>query len=353
MDSYLLITIYFIVGIFISFMCSLLEASLLSTPVSYLQSKIDSGSKVAEVFMKIKNEKINDAISAILILNTISHTIASALIGAEATKVLGQEWFGVVTGLLTFCILVFSELAPKALGANKWRSLIGLTANTLNVLIKVLYPIVVMSRYVMKVASGGEVHESLISREEVSSMASLGEKEKVFSNRESTIIKSLLASDKLTVKDIMTPRTVAKTFDINTKLTDFPDNFEFSRIPVWEGEEDNIIGIAYKSDIYQDWDEKYPKTTIKDTDYDKDIIFIPETTSISKLFEIFLKTKQHLSIVVDEYGTFVGLSSFEDVVETLLGIEIVDETDKVEDLQEYAKKLWEEKRNKTIREINN
>ena len=151
----------------------------------------------------------------------------------------------------------------------------------------------------------------------------------------------------------MTPRTVAKTFDINTKLTDFPDNFEFSRIPVWEGEEDNIIGIAYKSDIYQDWDEKYPKTTIKDTDYDKDIIFIPETTSINKLFEIFLKTKQHLSIVVDEYGTFVGLASFEDVVETLLGIEIVDETDKVEDLQEYAKKLWEEKRNKTIKDINN
>lgn len=343
MDSYLLITIYFIVGIFISFMCSLLEATLLSTPVSYIQAKIDNGSRVAKTFLKLKTEKINDSISAILILNTVSHTYCSALVSEEAVKIWGNQWLGLVTGLLTFLILVLSELAPKALGANKWRNLMGLTSNTLNIMLKVLYPIVIMSRYVMKWCSGGENHENTTSREEVSSMATIGEKEKVFSERESSIIKNLLALDKLTVGEIMTPRTVVKMFDAETLLSDFPDDFEFSRIPIYENEEDNIIGIAYKSDIYQDYDEEKPELTIKDTDYDSDIIFIPDSSSVNLLFEKFLKTKQHLSIVVDEYGTFVGVASFEDVIENLLGVEIVDETDKVEDMQEYARTVWKER----------
>lgn len=175
-------------------------------------------------------------------------------------------------------------------------------------------------------------------------MATIGEREKIFTGRESKIIKNLLALDKLTVGNIMTPRTVVKSFDANTFLKDFPDEFEFSRIPIWEDTEDNIVGIAYKSDIYQDYDVYQPGLTIKHTDYDSDIIFIPDSSSVNVLFEKFLKTKQHLAIVVDEYGTFVGVASFEDVIENLLGIEIVDETDTVEDLQKLAKEKWEERK---------
>ncbi len=343
MNAYFLITIYFIVGIFISFMCSLLEATLLSTPVSYIQSKIDAGSKVAKKFMKLKTERVDDAISAILILNTVSHTATSALIGSEASKALGQEWFGFITGLLTFCILVFSELMPKSIGAHYWRNFMGLSARSLGIMITLLYPIVWMSRYIMAIFSP-KTEEATVSREEVSSMATIGEREKVFTGRESKIIKNLLGLDNLKIKDIMTPRTVVKSFDINTTLEDFPDDFEFSRIPVWDGEEDNIIGIAYKTDIYQDYDVHQPGLTIGHTDYDKDIIFIPGTSSVNILFEQFLKTKQHLAIVVDEYGTFIGVASFEDVIENLLGIEIVDETDTVEDLQKLAREKWEERK---------
>lgn len=343
MNAYFLITIYFVVGIFISFMCSLLEATLLSTPISFIQAKIDNGSKIAKKFMKLKTEKVDDAISSILILNTVSHTATSALIGSEASKALGQEWFGFITGLLTFCILVFSELAPKSIGAHYWRNFTGLTARSLGIMIYSLFPIVWLSRYVMAVFSP-KTEEATVTREEISSMATIGEKEKVFTGRESKIIKNLLALDKLTVGNIMTPRTVVKSFDANTLLSDFPDEFEFSRIPIWEDSEDNIIGIAYKSDIYQDYDINQPGLTIKHTDYDSDIIFIPDSSSVNVLFEKFLKTKQHLAIVVDEYGTFVGVASFEDVIENLLGIEIVDETDTVEDLQKLAKEKWEERK---------
>lgn len=343
MNAYFLISIYFVVGIFISFMCSLLEATLLSTPISYIQSKIDTGSKVAKKFMKLKTEKVDDAISAILILNTIAHTISSALIGSEASKLLGQEWFGFITGLLTFCILVFSELMPKSIGAHYWKKFMGLSTRSLGIMITILYPIVWMSRYIMAIFSP-KTEETTISREEISSMATIGEKEKVFTGRESKIIKNLLALDNLKVRDIMTPRTVVKTFDANTTLEDFPDDFEFSRIPIWEGEEDNIIGIAYKSDIYQMYDIYHPSLVIGHTDYDKDIIFIPETSSVNVLFEQFLKTRQHLAIVVNEYGTFIGVASFEDVIENLLGVEIVDETDTVEDLQKLAREKWEERK---------
>lgn len=343
MDPLFGMIFYFSIAITISFICSVLEATLLSTPTSFIQSKIDSGSKAAIKFMKLKNERVDDAISAILTLNTAAHAVGTSLASIEAVEIFGMKNFAIISGIMTFLILVLSELIPKSLGAHYWKRMTSITANILTWMIYITYPIVWMSRYIMAIFSP-KTKEATISREEISSMATIGEREKIFIGRESKIIKNLLALDKLTVGNIMTPRTVVKSFDANTFLKDFPDEFEFSRIPIWEDTEDNIVGIAYKSDIYQDYDVYQPGLTIKHTDYDSDIIFIPDSSSVNVLFEKFLKTKQHLAIVVDEYGTFVGVASFEDVIENLLGIEIVDETDTVEDLQKLAKEKWEERK---------
>lgn len=334
---------YFCLAIFVSFTCSILEAALLSTPVSYIQAKIDQGSKVAKKLLILKNEKIDDAISAILTWNTIAHSVGVACFTAEAVKAFGDVYLGVITSFITFAILILSELIPKSVGAHYWRYLTWPTANITSWMIKISYPLVWMSKWIMNVFKPKE-KETTISREEVSSMVSIGKEEKVFTEREFDIIQNLLVMKKITVKDIMTPRSVITSFNINTKLSDFPKDFEFSRIPIFDDNEDNIIGIAYKTDIYQECDSQYPDKTIKDTDYDSEIIFVQGDLCINNLFEKFLKTRQHMGIVVDEYGTFIGVATFEDIMETIFNVEILDETDKIEDMQEYAKKKWEDRR---------
>lgn len=344
MDPVLGMILFFLLAIIVSFTCSVLEASLLSTPESFINMKVQEGSKAAKLLLNLK-KNIDDPISAILTLNTCAHTIGAAGVGAEAEKVFGTEYFAIISVILTLAILIFSELIPKSIGAHHWKNLVGVTAYTVRFMVIITYPIVFIYRKVMSLFSSDK-EESTVSREEVSAMVNMGTKEGVFNMKENKMIQNMIAIEKFRVEDIMTPRTVVKTFDINTTLEDFPDDFEFSRIPVWEGEENNIVGIAYRSNIYQDYDVNLPKLTIKDTDYDSNIMFIPGNCSVNRLFEKFLENKQHLSIVVDEYGTFIGVASFEDVIETILGVEICDESDKVEDMQEYARTKWQERKSK-------
>lgn len=345
MDPIIGMIFYFCLAIFISFTCSILEAALLSTPVSYIQSKVDQGSKSAKRLLNLKNEKIDDAISAILTWNTVAHSVGVACFTAEAVKAFGDSYLGLITGFITFAILILSELIPKSIGAHYWRYLTWPTANITYWMILISYPLVWVAKFIMDLFKP-ENREVTVSREEVSSMVSIGKNEKVFTEREFDIIQNLLAMKKIVVKNIMTPKSVVTPFNINTKLSEFPKDFEFSRIPVFDDDEDSIIGIAYKTDIYQECDSKYPNKTIKDTNYDSEIIIVEENTSINHLFEQFLKTRQHMGIVVDEYGTFIGVVTFEDVVETIFNVEILDETDKIEDMQEYAKRKWEEKKEK-------
>lgn len=345
MDPYFGMVVYSSTAIGISFMCSVLEAALLSTPISYIQSKIDKKNKSAPRFLRLKTEKIDDAISAILTWNTIAHSVGVSGFTAEAVKAFGEEHFGLISGGITFAILILSELIPKSVGAHYWRGMTGITANLVTWMIWISYPIVWLAKWIMAVFKPKD-KEATISREEVSSMVSIGKEEEVFTERESDIIQNLLALRKKKIEDIMTPRKVVEFFDINTKLSEFPEDFQFSRIPVYEGEEDDIVGIAFKTDIYQECDSENPELTIKDTDYDKEVIFVPESSGISGLFEKFLKTRKHLAIVVDEYGTFTGVVSLEDIIETIFNVEICDETDEVEDMQEYAKRLWEERKKK-------
>lgn len=350
MDPIIGMIFYFMLAIIVSFTCSVLEAALLSTPVSFIKMKIDTGSEIAKKFLSLKESRLDDSISAILTLNTFAHTIGAAGVGSEGVKVFGDSSFGIISGVMTVAILIFSELIPKSIGAHYWKNMTGITPRLIGWMIFITYPLVWLSRWVMKFCSSGSEDEETVSREEVSSMVSICVEEEVFNKRESRMIQNIIALGKFKVSDIMTPRTVCSTVSGSTKIDDYPFDDKYSRIPVYEEDDiDNILGIVYKEDILLEYSKDSPdKTYIREISMVTDFIRVPESESVPSLFDKFLVSKQHMAIVTGEYGTFEGVVTMEDVVETILGVEICDETDKIEDLQEYARRKWEEKKNKVL-----
>lgn len=350
MDPVIGMIFYFMLAVVVSFTCSVLEAALLSTPVSFIKMKIDSGSNAAKKFLKLKEEKLDDSISSILTLNTFAHTIGAAGVGSEGVKVFGDSSFGIISGVMTVAILILSELIPKSIGAHYWKNMTSITPRVVSWMIFITYPLVWISRYVMKIFTPGTEDEETVTREEVSSMVSICVEEEVFNKRESKMIQNIIALGKFKVSDIMTPRIVCSTISGDSKIDDYPFSNKYSRIPVYSGDDiDNIIGIVHKEDILLEYSKDSPdKLLIQEVPMITEFIRVPESESVPSLFDKFLETKQHMAIVVGEYGTFEGVVTMEDAVETILGVEICDETDKIEDLQEYARRKWEEKKNKVL-----
>lgn len=344
MDPIIGMIFYFALAIIVSFTCSILEVVLLSTPVSFVKMKIDSGSRSAIKFLRLKEECLNDSISAILTLNTFAHTIGAAGVGSEGVKVFGESSFGIISGLMTVAILVLSELIPKSIGAHYWKNLTSITANLVSWMIVITYPLVWVSRYVMRLFSSSSDEET-VTREEVSSMVSICVEEEVFNKRESRMIQNIIALGKFKVSDIMTPRPVCFTISSDSRIDDYPFDSKYSRVPVYSGTIDNIVGVIHKEDILLEYSKDDPdKLLICEVSMVTDYIRVPENETVPTLFDKFLEMKQHMAIVIGEYGTFEGVVTMEDVVETILGVEICDETDKIEDLQEYARKKWEERK---------
>lgn len=349
MDPVIGMIFYFMLAIVVSFTCSVLEAALLSTPVSFIKMKIDSGSEAAKKFLNLKESRLDDSISAILTLNTFAHTIGAAGVGSEGVKVFGDSSFGIISGVMTVAILIMSELIPKSIGAHYWKNMTGITPRLISWMIFITYPLVWVSKYIMKIFTP-ETEEETVTREEVSSMVSICVEEEVLNKRESKMIQNIIALGKFKVSDIMTPRIVCSTVSGDTKIDDYPFSNKYSRIPVYSGDEiDNIIGIVHKEDILLEYSKDTPdKEYIKEVSMFEDFIRVPESESVPNLLDKFLETKQHMAIVLGEYGTFEGVVTMEDAIETILGVEICDETDKIEDLQEYARRKWEEKKNKVL-----
>ena len=346
MDPLLGMILFFLLAIIVSFTCSVLEASLLSTPESFINMKVQEGSKSAKILLKLK-KNIDDPISAILTLNTCAHTIGAAGVGAEAEKVFGAEYFAVISIVLTLAILIFSELIPKSIGAHHWRNLVSVTAYTVRFMVIITYPIVFVYRWVMSFFRKESTEDPTVSREEVSAMVSMGTEEGVFNVKGNKMIQNMIAVEKFKVGDIMTPRTVCFTVDKGMKINEFPTSINFSRIPVYDKDIDNIIGILYKDDILSELTKDDSIiSTIGELKLNTEYICTTESTHMNKLFETFLSTKQHMAIVLGEYGTFEGIVTMEDVIETLLGVEICDESDKIEDMQEYARRKWQERKSK-------
>ena len=326
--------LYFVLAIGVSFLCSIMEAVLLTTPVSYINMRIEAGDKFARLFLKLKTNS-EGPITAILTLNTIAHTIGSAGVGAEATEVFGKEYLGVTSGILTFLILILSEVLPKNIGVYYWKKLIGFSAVTIQVMNIITYPIVWISKYLTKLIAP-KTKEASVSREEVTTLVKMGEEEGVFKTSENRIINNLIHFEEKRVRDIMTPRTVVITVDGDKPLKEFPVDETYSRIPVYEGTSDNITGYVLRSDVL-----KYlanDKFTDKISTIQREILIFTEVLAVPAALEKFLMEKEHIAIIVDEYGTFEGVVTLEDVIETLLGQEILDEEDSIADLQELARK---------------
>ena len=332
----LLLVIYVLLALCISFLCSIAEAVLLSVTPTYIEQLKEKNSKQALMLEKLKHEKVDQSLAAILTLNTIAHTVGAIGAGAKATVVFGSAWFGIFSAIMTLMILFLSEIVPKTIGAVYWPKLAGLAGYFVYYLIILLYPIVWISELLTRlIARGKSIH--LFSREEFLAMAKLGEKTGHLRIKESRIIRNLFRFEYRKITDIMTPRTVIAALPENLMISQVVEEVSrspFSRLPVYRTDIDDLTGFVLKNEvlIY----EAKGRGEIKLSEIKRDILVVPESLNLIRLMEKLLQNDQHIANVVDEYGGTRGLVTLEDLFETLIGSEIVDETDDVKDMQTLA-----------------
>lgn len=341
-----LILLYLFGALSISFLCSILEAVLLSTPMSFISMKEEEGNKTAILLKKYKTE-IDGPVAAILSLNTIAHTIGAAGVGAEAVNLWGDEYFGVISAILTVLILVFSEIIPKTIGANSWRVLALPATKIIKVLMVVTYPFVKLSEYITKLFDRGH-EQATVSREEVSAMVNVGVEEGVFQLKEKKIIQNFIKLDSVLAEDIMTPNLVVESVPETMTMKEFYalKELSHSRIPVYKENKDYITGYILRATVLERLAED--KFDIKLSQIMRPILSFSEEDSVSLIWEKMLESKEHISVITDEYGCMRGLVTMEDVIETMLGVEIVDEYDKTEDMQELARERWQKMRQQRV-----
>jgi CBS domain containing-hemolysin-like protein len=354
-----LLVFYAVISIFFSFLCSILEAVLLSLTPTFLNLK-KKENKAYAFDLEVLKKDVDRPLIAILTLNTIAHTVGAILVGVQA-KVAYAELYGtttrhilgihitedimvgIVSTVMTILILVASEIIPKTIGATYWRQLANFTSKALNVLIfplkwtGILWVLQLTTKLI-----GGKGHGSVLSREGFVAMTEIAHEEGVFEENESKIIKNLLTFKEVFAKDIMTPRTVMKAVDENTSVEDFFKknlNLRFSRIPMYSNDADNIKGLVLKDEVFKEM--ALDNGSKKLSELKRNIIVVERNLPIPKLFEQLVESRNHMALVVDEYGSVSGLVTMEDVIETLLGLEIMDESDNVSDLQHMARKSWE------------
>lgn len=330
---------YLFLALFVSFLCSILESVLLSTPQSFLIVKKEEGNKWAQYFYNLKTN-IDKPLSAILSLNTVAHTIGAAGVGAQAVKVFGEASFGIVSAILTLLILVITEIIPKTIGARYWRGLARFSSMTMKVMIIITYPLVLMSSKITNLISSKN-KEKTTSRKEIAALASIGTDEGIFSENEHEIIQNILKLKNIKVTEIMTPRVVVELADEDLPLDEFLKNKEFlkfSRIPVYRENDENITGYVFRQAVFEELAED--KHNLKLKDIKRDILVAPNSMILFSLWEKLLEKKEHIALIVDEYGGLDGVVTMEDIIETLLGLEILDEKDTIMDMRAYAKERW-------------
>lgn len=334
----LLIT-FALVALGFSFLCSIMEAVLLSVTFSYVVALETSEHPAGKMLEKLKRD-INRPLAAILSLNTIANTVGAAGVGAQAAAVYGSSALGIASGTLTLLILVFSEIIPKTLGATYWRGLAPFVAYGLAVLIPLMYPFVSLSRVITRALGRGQEP----SHEELKAIVELGERSGLFRNRESSILRNLFRFPSLQIKDIMTPRPVLFALDGNRTVSEIVRDhpaIPFSRIPIYLKDVDSIIGYVLLGDLFTS--HATGKEDRNLVSFRRDIISVPTTLPLSSFFDRLLDSREHIALVIDEFGGTAGIATMEDVVETLLGMEIVDEADQTEDMQALARARWEKR----------
>ncbi|BES70497.1 hemolysin family protein [Marinobacter nanhaiticus D15-8W] len=329
----LLLVLFATLSIGFSFLCSVLEAALLSITPSYIASIRQEQPALFNKLRALK-DNIDDPLSAILTLNTIAHTVGATGVGAQVAVVFGEAWLGAASALMTLAILIFSEIIPKTIGAKYWRGIAPRLPAVLGFMMKALLPFVWLSKQVTRRLVSGEQETDI--RGEISALAEIGRDQQALDEDERRLIQNALRFHEIKVSAVMTPRTVCKFITPDTTVAEFRErvrSLPFSRYPVLD-EEGEALGYAYKSDLINLNDSDDLMENLRA------IKRVRGTTNIEYVFAEMLRERQHLAVVYDEMGTWLGIVTLEDILETLLGTEIMDETDNVSNLRRYAKQRW-------------
>ncbi|MGI9228424.1 MAG: CNNM domain-containing protein [Gammaproteobacteria bacterium] len=335
----LLLFIYVFIALGFSFLCSIAEAVLLSVTSGYIVMLQQEKRRAGTVLRQLK-KNINKPLAAILTLNTIAHTVGAAGAGAQATAVFGSAYLGAASAVLTLLILIVSEIIPKTLGAHYWQTLAPSIAHSLRVLIWLLYPFVLLSEYLTRSLTHGPSLKGF-NRDELAAMAELSWRQGLLPKQESRLLKSLLTTHEVKVEDAMTPQTVIfsipETMTVRQYLKEHPTK-RFSRIPVYAGQQDEISGFVLLKDLLLAQYRKQGATAVGD--YKRELQAVTDQTALLQALNLLAEEQLQILIVVNEYGGIRGLLTWEDVLETVLGMEIIDEGDKATDMQELARRVW-------------
>jgi len=339
-----LLILFFLLSVGVSFLCSVLESVLLSVNMSYVAVLEKERPKIGGL-LRLHKENINKSIASILILNTIANTLGAAAVGAQASLVFGSDAVVYVSIVLTFAILFLSEIIPKTIGAIYWKSLAPLSAQIIRIFIWITYPIILTTLFVTNKISRGKEDSNSLTKDELLESMLLSEDEGVIDEKESDVIENVLKLDKIKVMDVLTPRSVVFALDeamtIKEIIETQEDIFKFSRIPVYKDSIEDVVGLVMTKRIFKQAlvDDSVTVGSIK-----KRIFSLNENVPVGKALDLFISKKDHMFLVKDKYDQTEGIITLEDCIETVLGVEIVDESDSTVDMRELAKQRMKERR---------
>jgi len=340
-----LLVFYVLLALGVSFICSILEAVLLSVTPGFIKTEVSEGKPYAEKLEKMKCN-LDEPISAILTFNTIAHTMGAAGAGAQWMAISGNVGEAYFSAVLTGLVLVFSEIIPKTIGATFWRGLAAPSTVILRWMIFLLYITGTLwtLKWVTKLL-GGKSESHGVSRSELAAMAEISSEGGHIDDEETEILRNLFQLRSTKVRDIMTPRIVVYARPATMTAEEFLNEAvtePFSRVPVYDSNLDDINGFVLKSDVMGAGLHGHAEGKTLD-DYRRPIAAVPSTVSVYQAFKQMSEDRSHIMLVIDEFGGMEGLVTMEDIVETLLGMEIIDEADRSEDMQQVARKLWQQR----------
>lgn len=346
-----LLILYFSLAVGISFLCSVLEAVLLSVNMSYI-AVLEKERPTVGKLLKLHKENIHKSIASILILNTIAHTLGAAAVGAQASILFGNDAVVIISMIMTFAILFLSEIIPKTIGAVYWKQLAPISAHFIRLFIWITYPIILTTLFVTDKISHGKGDPNSLTKEELLESMLLSEDEGIIDEKESDVIENVLKLDNIKVSEILTPRSVVFALEESRSIQDIidtePNIFKFSRIPIFKNSIEEVTGIVLTKKIFE---QALKDGSISVGSIKKDIFSLNENIPVSKALDMFIAKKEHMFLVKDNYDQTDGIITLEDCIETILGVEIVDESDTTEDMRQLAKHLMKAKRK--ARENNN
>ncbi|RUM65815.1 MAG: transporter [Sulfurimonas sp.] len=339
-----LLLLYFFLAVGVSFLCSILESVLLSINMSYILVLEKQRPSIGKL-LRLHKLNINKSIASILILNTIANTLGAAAVGAQAASIFGNDAVVYISIVLTFAILFFSEIIPKTIGAIYWKQLAPISAQIIRIFIWITYPIILTTLFVTDRISKGKENINTLTKDELLESMLLSEDDGVIDEKESDVIENILNLDKIKVENVLTPRSVVFALDENMPIKEViatqGDIFKFSRIPVYNNSIEDVTGIVLTKKIFQ---QAIQDDTVSIGSIKKDIYTINENIPVSKALDLFIAKKDHMFLVRDNYDQTEGILTLEDCIETILGVEIVDESDGAEDMRALAKLKMKQKR---------